>query len=189
MKKIHGHIMLLILAASVTAVTAALYVYMFYKTSASVDRAVIARDIVRTEEMDQSQAKTLSSLASSTVTDRDMLMSYFVHDDDIVSFITTLESLGPQSGSKATLASIDADSLSASSIGTTGSVRAHVDVTGSWSSAMRALMLAEHLPYAASLSHVSLSSSVSGTVGAHSTWVLSFDVTAALIVASSTSSS
>ncbi len=176
----HNHFATLILAAAVTLVIGVLYIYMFYATNASVNQADLARDIVRVEMSDQSQSKSLSQLASSTAASRAHLNSFFVPADDVVTFITSLESIGGESGSSLSLASIDADSLDGKPAGTIGTVRAHIDADGSWSSVMRALAIAENMPYAVSIDQVQLNAST-GQNG-RSTWNLSFDIQAAMIV-------
>ncbi len=187
MKKYHSHIPLLIFAISVTLVVAALYGYMFQATSMSVSRAALARDIVASEEQDQSQSKLLSSLADSTAADRAHLNSFFVSSNNVVSFITNLESLGSQSGTTLTIASINTDTASGDAPGTTGHVSAHISAYGTWSSVMRLLDLAEQMQYASTISHVQLSG---GEVNAKSgrVWNIGFDVQALLIVTSTASS-
>jgi hypothetical protein len=180
MKHTHNHIPLLILSIAVTATVISLYVYMLYATSASVRQANLARDIVLAEKANQSQAQSVSLLASSTVALRGRLGSFFVPAQDIVSFITALESIGPQSGSKTSIASIDANPLESAPIGTVGIVRAHINADGSWSSVMRALALYELMPYAISIDHLSLT--LSGMAQAHSVWSLSFDINAPELV-------
>jgi hypothetical protein len=184
MKYHHIHIPFLTLSIAVSATIVALYAYMFYATSVSVHQANLARDIVQAEGVDQSQAKSLSELATSSAASRARLASLFVPVDNVVIFITALESLGSQSGSKISLTSVDADSLAGLPTGTIGAVRAHLSASGPWVSVMRALALAERLPYAISIDHVELNAStVDPTV--HRTWDLSFDIQAATIVSSS----
>jgi alkylhydroperoxidase/carboxymuconolactone decarboxylase family protein YurZ len=179
MKHPHSHIPFLVLAIAVTATVAALYAYMFYAASASVRQANLARDIAHAEGIDQSQARSLSALASSTADSRAHLASFFVPADNVVVFITALESIGPQSGSTVSLATVDADSLAGAPAGTIGSVRAHVDAHGGWPSVMRALSLAERMPYAVSIDNVRMDAS---GFAAKSSWNLSFDIQAAVIV-------
>jgi hypothetical protein len=183
MKNHHRHIPFLVLSIAVSATVVALYIYMFYATSASVRQANVARDIVKAEEAGQSQAKSLSELVVSTAVSRSRLTSFFVPADDVVVFITAIESIGPQSGSTVSLASVDDSSLLGTAAGTIRAVRAHVSAHGSWSSVMLALALAEHLPYAVSIDHVQLNASNGGKAG--QTWNLSFDIQAATIVQSS----
>jgi hypothetical protein len=171
MKHHHTHIPFLILAIAVIVVAGSLYIYMFYATAASVDRANLARDVVLREKADQSQEKSLVSLASTTESDRSRLASFFVPAGDVVSFITALESLGPESGSTVSIASISSDSLS---------VAAHIDAHGSWSSVMRALSLAERMPYAVSISNVRVDESGGADSKSHA-WSLSMDIKALIL--------
>ncbi len=181
MKHPHSHIPFLILSIAISATVVALYAYIVHATAASVRQANLARDIVLAEKSDQSESATLSGIASSTAPLRARLASFFVPADDVVAFITVLESIGPQSGSAVSIASIDADSLAGRPAGTIGAVRAHIDVHGGWSSVMRALALAERMPYAVSIDHVQLDSSSAGPANGRS-WSLSFDIQADMIV-------
>jgi hypothetical protein len=176
----HSHIPLLVLAISVTLVVAALYWYMYDAAGTSVIRASLARDVVATEQYDQLQARNLSVLASSTQADRDEIGSFFVPSDDVVAFITLMESFGKESGSKAAITSIDADDLSNSSPGTTGRMHLHVDATGSWSEVMDLLGLVENSPYVGTISHVRLTANTGEAT--KSRWLLSFDIQTLLLV-------
>jgi hypothetical protein len=177
----HSHTPLLIFAVSVFLVVSALYAYMFHATSVSVTRAGLARDIVATEENDQTQAKLLSVVASDTKLDRARLLSFFIPSDNVVYFITTLENLGSQSGTKLNLTSVDSDSLTNSPIGTMGKAHAHIDASGSWNAVMKLLALSERMPFATSISNVRLNL---GLVDAKSTrtWNISFDVESLVLV-------
>ena len=162
MKHSQRHIPFLTLSFAVAATVVALYAYMSYATADSVRQADLARYAVGTEGTDQSETKSLLELASSTGSSRAELPSFFVPADDVVAFITALESLGPQSGSSVSIASIDADSLSGSPAGSIGAARAHIVAIGSWQSVMRALALAERMQYAVSVNGVRLDASSAG---------------------------
>ncbi|MDD5165194.1 MAG: hypothetical protein PHG25_01490 [Candidatus Pacebacteria bacterium] len=181
MKHSHSHIPLLIFAIAVTLVVAALYGYMYQATSVSINRAGLARDIVITEQNDQTQAKKLSVIASDSAFDRAQLPNFFIPSDNVVSFITSLESLGPQSGTTVSLTGIDSDPLTNAEPGTIGHARAHIDGAGTWGSVMRLLALSEQMPYAASISHVRLSSSAPDEKK-QVMWTISLDLQAAVLV-------
>ena len=176
----HSHVPLLILAVSVTLVVAGMYVYMYNATGIAVERASLARDAMVTEQHDQLQSRAIYDLASSTAADRDSLTSLFISPDNIVSFITLLESLGAQTGNKVTVSSIDADNMANSAPGTVGHAHAHVDTRGSWTQMMTVLSLAENLPYVGTLNHVRFNSNNIG--GKQADWSLSFDVQVSLLV-------
>lgn len=179
MKPNRSHVPLLIFSVVTTLVVVALYIYMFHATSVSVSRAGLARDIVTSEQNDQVAFKTLSDLVSSTAFDRARLASFFVSADNIVSFITAIESLGPQSGTKITIASIDDDLANHAPVGTIGNVHAHVDASGSWSSVIRLLSMVERMGYASSISHVRLTSNSDLK---EPSWALSFEVQTLVLV-------
>jgi hypothetical protein len=181
MKHSHNHIPLLILAIAVTAMAGSLYAYMFYATTASVARANSASDVVALEKADQSQEKSLMSVASTTAIDRARLASFFVPADSVVSFITALEALGPESGSAVSIASIASDSLSGKTSGTVGSAQAQINARGSWSSVMRALSLAERMPYAVSISNVRMDESGAMAGSKSRSWNLSLDIKALIL--------
>ena len=187
MKFNHSHIPLLILASVIVLVSMALYGYMFQATSVSVGRAVTAQNVVASEQGNKQKAKTLTSLASSTASDREMLLTFFISSDDIVSFITAIESLGPKSGSTLNITSIDADQMVGAPAGKIGKARAHVDAHGSWSSVMRLLDLAEVMPYAVTISHVRLNSS-GATAKSNDAWSLAFDIQVSIIAPTTASS-
>lgn len=187
MKHTHSHIPLLIFAVAVTLVVGALYGYMFQATSVSVTRAGLARDLVIGEENDQAQSKSLSNLIQSTATDRAKLNSFFVSSDNVVTFITDLESLGTESGSVLSIASINTDIQAGATPGTTGHISAHINAHGSWDSVMRLLDLTENMPYDASVSHIELDNN-GASVKSGQTWSISFDVQSLLMVPSVASS-
>ena len=180
MKNKFSHIPLLILAIVILLIVISLYGYMYQTTIASVDRAGTAIDFVASEQGNSSKAKTLTNLASSTLANRNALSTFFVSSDDIVSFITTIEALGPQSGSILNITSIDADHLTNAQPGTIGSAHAHIDAHGSWSSVMRLIDLAEQMPYVVSISHVRLSNSPDSKLSG--SWGVSFDIQVSIMV-------
>jgi hypothetical protein len=154
MKHHHNHIALLMIALSITIFVCALYGYMHYSIGVSLERALVAREAVKNEQIYKNQKQNLTSLYSDTVEDRAKLASFFVADDEKVAFIEKIESFGNTTQAKVTLSGIVADDLATAPIGTLGHISIHVDATGSWASVMRVLKLAETLPYKSSVSGV-----------------------------------
>jgi hypothetical protein len=183
----HSHLPLLIAAVAVTIFVGALYWYMFNTMSVSVVRAGAARDVVATEQHDQAQAKTLATTVSTTMSDRGRLPDLFISSDDIVSFITSIESLGPQTNTKVVLTSIDADQTASAAAGSVAHAKAHVEASGSWPGVMRLLGLVERLPYASNINHVRFDA---GQADAKTgvTWSASFDIQALVLVTGTASS-
>ena len=180
MKNKYTHIPLLIFAIAILLVVVSLYGYMYMATGNSIDSAGKAIDFLANEQSNASKAKTLANLASSTLADRNKLKDFFVSSDNIVSFITTIESLGSQSGSTLSITSIDADSLTNATPGTTGNARAHISAHGSWGSVVKLLNFVEDMPYIVSVNHVRFDKGSADKKTA-SVWNLSFDLQASIM--------
>lgn len=156
MKHHHNHIALLLAALSITIFVWALYGYMHYAVNVSLSRALTAREAAKNEQTYKSQKQNLISLYEKTTEDRAKLISFFVADDEKVDFIEEIESFGDIVQAKVTLSDIVADDLATKPVGTLGKISIRVDVVGSWPSVMRALKMAETLPYKSSVSGVRL---------------------------------
>ncbi len=155
------HTALITLAIAVTLFVASANIYMHHVVFVSLEGAVAAHDSIVSENADNSQQAAIQSLYQSTAADRAKLKSFFIPGSRVVSFLETLEALGPQAGSTVTLSSIAADSLDSAPSGTLGTAHAHVDVKGSWQAVMRTLMLAETMPYKTTIDNVQFDVSVS----------------------------
>lgn len=149
-----NHIALLIIAIAITLVVCALYAYMRYAIGSSLSRAAEARIAAQNEQTYQSQRQNLMGLYNDTQNNRAKLAGFFVADDQKVTFIEKIESFGATTQAKVVLGGIVADDLATSPVGTLGRMSMHVDATGSWSSVMRVLKMAETLPYKSSVTGV-----------------------------------
>jgi len=175
MKHHHSQTALLFVAVSITLFVYGIFVYMYQMVDVSLAKALAARDEVKQEQAFKDQGKTLEKIYEATASDRAKLSSFFVDDDNKVSFIEMIESLGGQTGSIVSLGSISADDLSASSPGTQGHIVARVEVQGSWSAVMGTLVRAENLPYKSIVSTVRLDSvGISDSKSSMNGWRLSF---------------
>jgi hypothetical protein len=204
MKRKHSHSFFLVLAVLVLIFVTALSCYLYYMIGISVSHAADARNLVSADAANKSREQNFVELYQSTSEKWLRLSNFFIPADKVVTFIESLEALGPQSGSKLTLSAIDADNLESAVPGTQGKVHARLSSTGSWSSVMRLLSLAEVLPYKITIGNVSLQSAGgdvsslsvgaakgSGAGGGHS-WSISFDIQGvqiATVTRSSTTSS
>lgn len=171
MKRFHHHTFLLILAISVTMLVVVVYGYMYYVVRFSIVRAANARDIVSLEKANKDRESDVRALYDRTKNARDSLSNFFIPADRVVDFIEAIEALGPETGSKVTL-SIDTVDASDSEEKKNGLARANVEAVGSWTSVMRALSLAENLPYIVSVSGAHLSLQIDAN-GVHN-WKASF---------------
>ncbi len=181
MKHHHSHIALLTIALSVTLFVYVLYGYMRYHVDVSLDRALSARDLAASEEINKRELGELDQKFQATAAARARLPSFFVSDGATLAFIESIESLGQRVGSTVTLSSLSADPLEGAAPGTLGYIRVHVEAVGSWQAVLRTLMLAEVLPYKASVSQVRLDSNATVGEKAAPAWRVSFVVEAALI--------
>lgn len=163
MKHDHSHLALLIIAITITVFAFSLYGYMRYAIGPSVEKAIAAQQAAKDEQERKSQKDSLTAIYNDTAKGRAGLVSYFVADDQKVQFIERIESLGEATQSKVIISDIVADDLASSPAGTFGHISMRLDVTGSWSSIMRVLRLAETMPYKSTVSDVRIGASGTGT--------------------------
>ncbi len=132
------------------------------------------RTQIKAEDDMKLQAKSLSILFNDTLSSRKTLRDHVLAKGKVVDLIVLVESLGSKSGSKVTIANIDSltkeQAASAS-----GEVNMSVTATGSWSSVVRTLTLAEALPY------MSVIDSVRFDVSTGHDWNLNFKLRALVI--------
>ncbi len=183
MKSIRKHILSIVLSVCLLFVTVFMYMYMYKAVGTSVMRAVEAKSAVRSQQSNATDSKNVGSIYNRTALDRARLRSYFVSSSDVVGFIEKLEDLGTQTGSTVSISNVAADDMSGLPQGALGAVQARVDITGQWSSIMRALMLSESLPYKSTVSSVHLGSSggASSDKDPKTIWHVSYSITASMI--------
>lgn len=187
------------MAVLVTLVVASVYGYMYYTISISFEKTVKAKDAVNSASLARERESNFLQTYEKTASSWVKLQSFFVDSDKVVDFIEAVESLGSQSKSKLSISSIEADNLENSSAGKEGKVRLRINAKGSWQSVMKALSLAEILPYKVSINNVqaTVSKDLETSGGNTSSgsqkaiWDLNFELQVAMIatrVASSTPS-
>ena len=190
MKHTTSHILFLILAISVTILVGAIYWYMSYAINVSISRAAMARSAIDTDLSNKNRQQTFLNTYNDTAADRARLSGFFIPANRVVTFIEVVENLSQQSGAKVSLVSVNADNLDGLPSGTQGIVRASVSAIGSWSSVMRALKLAESLPYKISVSNVNLATSGGGSSSTKAEtriWSVNFDLVVATMVMTASS--
>jgi len=193
--RFHSHLFLSVLAILVTVLVAGLWFYIHLWVYGSLDRTKAHLDHVAIVEAQTSQEQKFVDAYQSSSQKWSRLPSYFIPSNQVIGYIKALEMLGSQAGSTVTLGSIDADDLDGKAVGTTGVVRGHLNVAGSWQADMRTLILAETMPYVISIHDVHLTESADASAAPKShpahMWSMSFEIDAAMLVpliASSTSS-
>ncbi len=182
MKASRTHTLLLLFAVIVTLIVGAVYGYMSHAVGNSVEKSAAAHASVVAAQSNSSRDQAYMQQYQLTAVDWARLPEFFVPSDNILSFIEAVESIGQVTGATTTLSNIDADNLDNAATGTLGSIRVHVDTDGSWTAAMRTLMLAEVLPYKTAVNNIRLDSTVTGPENeARRSWRLSFDLRATTI--------
>ncbi len=192
MKSKNGHKLLLVFAFLVMVFVAGLYAYMYYMIDVSITKVSNLRATIEASDLNRVREQSFLEAYQATAAKWVRLPEFFVPSGQIVEFIEAVESLGKESGSKVTLSSLDADNLDSATPGKQGKVKVHVNAQGSWSAVMKALTLAETLPYAISVNN--FRASVGGDLERETrakasttkevskkNWNLSFDLEAKMI--------
>ena len=180
-------IFFIVLAMLALGAVVTLYLRLYQQIESSADQARLAEDIIQTEQNELSQAKNIQSVYQSSAAERAELPGLFVPSADEVAFIEALESIGPDSGATVSIASIHADPLDNAVPGTTGKIETDVTAHGSWDDVMKALVLAESLPYQNLVDNVVLANGGAASVPAKSpAWQISYHVSAMILAGGST---
>ncbi len=161
MKPTYHHYSALVIAFAVLAMSVAGYAFIYYSVnqqSASTAKAEIA---VATEQATAVRQKSIVDSLRITAEDRSTINSFLLTTDGTVPFIEKVEGIGSQSGATVSLVSISADATT---------VRAHVNIQGTWGSVMRAMHIVENLPYSISMDGVRI------TIQGVGTWNEDFDI-------------
>ena len=164
-------------------IAATLYGYLYWQTSASTARAVLAEGVVATEKQSQSQTKDVELEYQTTAAGRARLPGLFVPAGNAVVFIEAVEAIGPASGASVTVSSIQADPMTGAAAGTIGTITAAVQAEGSWTAVMKTIVLAETLPYESSIDHLSLvrEGQTPAVDESAAVWHLSFNMSASML--------
>jgi hypothetical protein len=136
-------------------------------------RAVEIKNTRYSGEALKSQSTAITSLYVDTTDSRQTVKKSVITENSIVDLIMAIEGIGSATNGKLAISSID--NLVAIESSTNKSVGIKIQFTGSWSSAMKALLLIENLPYPVKIERVSLG--MSETIGATpgKSWTLNVD--------------
>ncbi|MFA6404584.1 MAG: hypothetical protein WCW03_01115 [Candidatus Paceibacterota bacterium] len=183
MKPKYAHLSLFIVAIITLFSTIAIYVYMYYANNSIIERAISARNITNREISNKDQENDLSKLYESTIGDRQKINALLIGNNEIVSFVEALEALGSKSGSEVKISALTAENTNNQTIGATSTLRAHVEINGSWNSVMRTLKLSETLPYGITIGDVRLGPSGGYVVDKTKLgkWTAEYDISAIVI--------
>lgn len=180
MKTPNRHKYLLYIAIVITLVVGAVYVYMYREISLSRLQTEAVKQQLQANEQKLRNNEAFLKTYESTANDWKSLNDFFVKSDHFVDYIETLEALGPKTGSSVSISNIDDHKIDLSTPGKIGTMTARVNASGSWSSVMRVLALAENMPYKTSVKDVRLQ------MGDKSKkeWDLDFEINAFVLVSS-----
>lgn len=102
---------------------------------------------VANESVKRQNEQKLTDIHKDTLDNREMLSSFFIPQETAVDFIERIEKVGTDSLTELEISSIVSDE---------GHIKAKVDIDGSWSGIMNALMLIENLPLGVMLDGIRL---------------------------------
>ncbi len=95
----------------------------------------------------QAELRVMDKFAEKLRGDIEKIDSYFVHKDDVVSFIEVLEGAGARVGADVSIGSITLEEAPADAPDTAEKLFVRVDAKGSWSAVTAFLSSVEHMPY------------------------------------------
>lgn len=126
------------------------YVLIYKQTVAQAEHSATAILDVENESKQKQHEQELIGIHKETAIEREKLSTFFIAEDSAVDFIERIEKIGTDSQTELNLSSITNDE---------SHIRAKVDVQGTWSEVMNALMLMENLPLGVVLSDIRLDTS------------------------------
>jgi len=175
MKPTAHHYAALAIAIAVFVISVALYIVIYVEVRNQTNRTAAAFANVAAEEALQRQESMVTMTLASTSDARATVATYFIPQDQTVSFIEQVEGVAKQSGASVTIASISADDISSAPKGKTGHIVAHISVNGAWHTIMRALHIIEDFPYALDIDSLSMRALSSGV------WNVEFNLVGLII--------
>jgi Tfp pilus assembly protein PilO len=127
--------------ANVAAVSAYLYVFGGIKEKNEQISRLEDDIIVKQEQIVEDTS--LKATLEQTEKDRNRIFSYFVHEEEVADFISTIERLGKSAGTAVEINSV-ADEKSADDL---GSLTLSLLSRGTWQDTINFLAMLENLPY------------------------------------------
>ncbi len=145
------HYFLLLLGLCSVGVTGFGYWYVYQSVIVNgQNKASLIREI----EIDNDNKKNeefLTELSKATEKDRAKLSTYFVTEDDVLTFITSIESVEKVSSTTVVISAISNDS-------TNKYIKVNIDIKGGWVNIRKALSMIENLPYSINIDSLNLNS-------------------------------
>lgn len=125
----------------------------------------------------EKQADEMGDFVNDIANEEQHVRSFFIHRNDVVAAIKTVEALSDSVGVPVSIAQVDVAGQTAD---VPGVLTMRVSATGSWQAVNKLLTLLEHLPFHARLDQVALSTG-SGPAEKTSPWTLQAIISSQLI--------
>ncbi len=189
----HRHYILFTLAFVTFIVTALGYAYMRQRVYQQAVRSAELTKQVKLMEDKKKHDMDITKASSKLSEEQDIINSYIVPKDKIVDFIEVVEKIGNETSTKLELSSIaTAEIVKGKKIEDNfTTLKARIDVVGTWANVMRAFTLIENLPFSLSVSNIKLNegsgsaalpeaapigTTTKAIVKQTKTWSLAFDI-------------
>jgi Tfp pilus assembly protein PilO len=164
-----------IVALAVTALLAVGYVWMFMAVRAELTQASLVAEEVQILAKKNAYTNTVRKVVRDTEALRSELDSYFVNEEDLVTFLNDLENLGDNAGAVVTVQSVQTGKR-ISKDASIEELRLALKADGSLENVFHLLSLIEAFPKAISLDKVRLTRRQT-----EGSWQGTFDVTVARV--------
>ncbi|HEY4503782.1 MAG TPA: hypothetical protein VJJ28_01580 [Candidatus Paceibacterota bacterium] len=156
------HYILLLMAIVTSLFSIAGYFFLYRAIALQAEKSSqTLQDTVRVDEAKQYQKNLLDTYEKS-LTDRSRIDDFVISQEEIVSFIENVESIGTFTNTELTLSSIDTDDFTSTSESVNGYLKARIELRGSWTNVMRAIILFENMPFGVSFNNMRLSKMSAG---------------------------
>lgn len=158
MSVIHKTKKILILCVVLNLLIWSAFAFFFLKIRTQANRI---SDLTSEVGVDMNRDKNLraaKAALSENKAEISLLDSYFVKSDGVVDFINGLEALGNKNGVTINIASVSVESDPKAKATLYEMLRLKIEISGSWASVTNFIAILENIPYAVSISQVSLAS-------------------------------
>lgn len=152
----HRHYVLLTVAFIVLLISAASYLLLYRSVVSQARQSSQILAEVTLESNKKLHERELTATYADTLSDRTRISGFVVSEEKIVPFIESVEKIGTDSGTDLEISAIGTEKAAAQDTTGFGHIAAHLDIKGSWSNVMRALLLVENMPYSVTVNNVRL---------------------------------
>lgn len=154
----HRHYTLFTIALLTFIVTVGGYFYIRYRVYHQAIRSSELTREAKALEDKSKHALDITKTSTKLADEQTLVNSYIVPKDKIVDFLEAVEKIGTNTGTKLELTGINTTEIVKGKKieDNFTSMKARVDIVGTWPNVMRAFSLIENMPYSLSLSTIRL---------------------------------